>query len=412
MGNLNIIQYDDRSQKHPKECNLPDWLPKHEFLMVIVAPAGSGKTTLLLNILLNIYKQYWHKIKVFSPTVHTDTKWEHVKECEDILMPLTTIERDTPPPADRKHDGEMMSKKELVEQMEEMMYEGSSTNTRRGKVPARHPYKASYYKTKKEESEKGFDEKQKAKLNNFEYLLKNILQFPNKKEKDKILLNAVLKNHYEKQILHHEDDEEERAPRPSNKKTAMQESDFNDEYDDAMLDNIMERQDRIAKHVKRRKLPMADHMPRLLWVFDDMVGSGLFNQRRNNAFKRLTVRRRHFYSSLICVTQAYKEIPKTTRTNANALILFRIDSEEELQVIYKEYPMGLKLHEWLAVYHYCTDQPYQFMMLNLQTSNIDHKIVKNFNQPISRAFISQLTRSRTDPASEASCMTVSASKFP
>ena len=85
---LSIIPYDDRTQQHLVNSQLPDWLPKHEFLMLIVAPAGSGKTTLLLNMLLRIYKQYWHQIFLFSPTIHNDGKWEHLKKERQVLLPM------------------------------------------------------------------------------------------------------------------------------------------------------------------------------------------------------------------------------------------------------------------------------------------------------------------------------------
>jgi hypothetical protein len=44
-----------------------------------LAPKGSGKTTLIVN-LLKFYKNYFHNILVFSPTVASDEKWDLVKE--------------------------------------------------------------------------------------------------------------------------------------------------------------------------------------------------------------------------------------------------------------------------------------------------------------------------------------------
>jgi hypothetical protein len=54
-------------------------LPRHEFTLGIIAPKGSGKTTLIAN-LMKFYKGYFHSILVFSPTVASDEKWDHVKE--------------------------------------------------------------------------------------------------------------------------------------------------------------------------------------------------------------------------------------------------------------------------------------------------------------------------------------------
>ncbi len=391
--NLSIQQFDDRSQKHPEGFNLPDWMPKHEFLLVMIAPAGSGKTTLLLNILLNMYKGYWHKINIFSPTVHTDGKWEHVKECKDILMPLPKTMRENEEKNNKSNQTiNAITVEELIDQIEDDMYSSK-------KSTLKHPYKASYYKPKENGSHSRHENKAKEKMNKMEYLMKNILQFPNKDEHDARVMENFLKATYQSNIIGHlkPDDSEDKDHDASQKGTLqMKEDDFKDEYEEDSLNTLMSSQDVLTKKLKKQKKDLASNMPRLLWVFDDMVGSGLFNQKRNNAFKRLTVRRRHFYSSLICVTQAYKEIPKTTRTNANILILFKIDSDEELITIYREYPMGLKWPIWMKVYKFCTQEPYSFIMFNLQTSNPDLKICRNFDTPITRFYIDHVLANTPD----------------
>jgi glycerophosphoryl diester phosphodiesterase len=100
------------------------------------------------------------------------------------------------------------------------------------------------------------------------------------------------------------------------------------------------------------------------------------------------------------VAQAYKEIPKTTRTNANAVILFRIDSEEEMATIYSEYPMGMKWHQWEKVVTHYTKEPYSFIMFNLQTSNPDYRVISNFNQPIAQSVLESFKMSSPPPSTE------------
>lgn len=389
---LSIKQFDDRSQKHPTGFKLPDWMPKHEFLMLVVAPAGSGKTTLLLNILISIYKGYWHKIAIFSPTIHTDAKWEHLKEENNILMPMKKGQ--SPQNSDSDNEGtstqrKPLSKKELVKQMEDMMYERDPLIKIKNKK-GKSSYKAVYAKDKQQKLDVK-ENKLKHEVMKMDYLMRNILQFPTDNDYEARFLRKLSGHHYNILQLQNEKEDLSEAENintlPGKRHLAMKESDFHEEYDESALDEIMDQQDRLTEKLKKQKKSLVENMPRLLWVFDDMVGSGLFNLRRDNSFKRLCVRRRHFYSSVIAVTQAYKEIPKTSRTNNNILILFRIDSDEELLAIYREYPMGLKHKEWLAVYNYCTRDPYTFIMFNLQTSNPDYKISKNFNEPLSLAFI-------------------------
>lgn len=58
-------------------------LPKHEFTMGLIAPKGSGKTTMILNLLM-FYKNYFHSILVFSPTIGADAKWDYIKK-QDLI---------------------------------------------------------------------------------------------------------------------------------------------------------------------------------------------------------------------------------------------------------------------------------------------------------------------------------------
>ncbi|MGI9142978.1 MAG: DEAD/DEAH box helicase family protein [Fluviibacter sp.] len=69
--------------KHPDPPH-PN-LPSHEFSCLMVAPRGSGKTTLVLNLISKLYKKYFQRVVVFSPTMHGDEKWNTVKKQKDIL---------------------------------------------------------------------------------------------------------------------------------------------------------------------------------------------------------------------------------------------------------------------------------------------------------------------------------------
>jgi len=118
---------------------------------------------------------------------------------------------------------------------------------------------------------------------------------------------------------------------------------------------------------------------RILMVFDDLVGSTLFSTSRDNAFKKLNIRRRHLSTSVIMISQAYKEIPKTVRTNFSCLILFEIYSDAELEAIYNEYPMGMKKDQWLQTYHYAVEGDHNFLFYNMKRPK-RLRIMKNFDQ--------------------------------
>ena len=95
---------------------------------------------------------------------------------------------------------------------------------------------------------------------------------------------------------------------------------------------IMEEQMTLIKALKKQNQPkyLAN---RILIIFDDLVGSSLFSGSRGSYFKGVNTRHRHYSASFLMVSQGYKEIPKTIRTNWTCLIVFEIGNEREVQVV-------------------------------------------------------------------------------
>ena len=55
-------------------------VPKIPFRSVILGPSGSGKTILLQNMILDIHKNCFSRIYIFSPSIDVDSTWLPVKE--------------------------------------------------------------------------------------------------------------------------------------------------------------------------------------------------------------------------------------------------------------------------------------------------------------------------------------------
>lgn len=152
---------------------------------------------------------------------------------------------------------------------------------------------------------------------------------------------------------------------------------FFSEYDEQTLADIMEDQMKIVKMLKKHK--KSKHLAnRTLIIFDDLVGSSLFSGRKDNPFKKLNTNHRHYSTSMLMVTQAYKEIPKTVRINFSCLIVFSIANEKEVVAIYEENPMNLNQNDWHEVYHHATEGDHDFMFINYQKPK-RLRIMKNFD---------------------------------
>lgn len=280
----------DKSQKHPPCAN--PVLPYHEFTMGIIAPKGSGKTTLICNI-LHQYKNYFHKIIVFSPTVKNDDKWDWVKE-QKLLAKNEALYKWLK----KKNEQDVFSKSsEIVE------------------------------RAKQEYAE-------------------NIEKF---------------------------------CPNHHNFDATLPEECFIHDYDSSTLVDILSQQKELIDYLKDngQSKYLAD---RMLLIFDDLVGSSLFSSARKNPFKVLNTTHRHYSASIMMVTQAYMEIPKTIRTNYSCMIVFEIFSDKELAAIMEEYPMGLKPPQWLEVYNYCVGKDYGFLYYNMQRKEKSKRIMDCFTQ--------------------------------
>lgn len=153
---------------------------------------------------------------------------------------------------------------------------------------------------------------------------------------------------------------------------------FHSEYSSDDLRELMDQQMKMVRYLKSKG--QSKHLAnRVLIIFDDLVGSQLFSQARDNPFKTFNTNHRHHSFSAIMVTQAYREIPKTVRTQFSCGILFEIPNDKEIEVIYEETPLGYKRNTWQELYEYCTEAEYAFMYFNYQKGK-QLRIMRNFDE--------------------------------
>ncbi len=64
---------------HVKQSKYGDIVPKLPTRPMILSPSGGGKTVLISNMILDIYKNCFNRIYIFSPTINIDDNWKPVK---------------------------------------------------------------------------------------------------------------------------------------------------------------------------------------------------------------------------------------------------------------------------------------------------------------------------------------------
>jgi len=68
---MKTVEYEVDQSKYPHVAKLPAGA-------LLLAPSNSGKTTLIQNMILDIYRNCFSRIYIFSPSIHVDAVWNPV----------------------------------------------------------------------------------------------------------------------------------------------------------------------------------------------------------------------------------------------------------------------------------------------------------------------------------------------
>ena len=80
---IKITEYTSKQPKYEVVAKLP-------LSDIILGPSGSGKGILIQNLILNIYKNCFDRIYIFSPSIFVDKTWTPVIEHIDKDLKVNT----------------------------------------------------------------------------------------------------------------------------------------------------------------------------------------------------------------------------------------------------------------------------------------------------------------------------------
>ena len=116
----------------------------------------------------------------------------------------------------------------------------------------------------------------------------------------------------------------------------------------------------------------------VLVIFEDSLGlNGVFKQ--SSLIHKYLPNSRHLKTSFIFVSQNYKSIPRLLRNNNSGLILFQTPNDRELMMVYEENSAFLSKDDWMKLYNYIMQGPYNFMYINYQNKK-GRQICLNFEK--------------------------------
>ena len=83
---IKLQEFDTKQSKY-------DMAPRVPFRSLVLAPSGGGKTVLIQNMILDIYRDCFSRIYIFSPSIDVDSTWLLVKKYIEKRRCVLSIQR-------------------------------------------------------------------------------------------------------------------------------------------------------------------------------------------------------------------------------------------------------------------------------------------------------------------------------
>jgi hypothetical protein len=106
----------------------------------------------------------------------------------------------------------------------------------------------------------------------------------------------------------------------------------------------------------------------ILIIFDDLVNEG---RRTQDAIKEYAIRGRKGAKnnqgiSMAYLSQSYYGIPKMIRIQCNYIILKKLNSTKDLNMILRDFSLGLEKDYLIELYKYCTNDISSFLLVDVE----------------------------------------------
>ena len=152
-----------------------------------------------------------------------------------------------------------------------------------------------------------------------------------------------------------------------------------DSYKPEALENIINTQNKIIKHMKAKN---KKKLYQILIIVDDFADDPSFS-RHSKLLHSLYTRGRHAYISTITATQRFCCLSPIIRTNATELYVFRLRNQNDLDRFLEEVSAVLDKKTLLKIYQECTKEPFSFLYVKLTAKSIQDMYFCNFNKRVS-----------------------------
>ena len=130
----------------------------------------------------------------------------------------------------------------------------------------------------------------------------------------------------------------------------------------------------LSKFIQPADLPKEKQV---LMVFDDVVN---YSDKEQNLIKDYYIRGRKINRGVsICyLSQSFFKIPKIIRLQCNYLILLKLGSKRDLNLILADYGLGVERDELMAIYKDASQIPFNFLKISTDERDDSKRFSKNW----------------------------------
>ena len=136
---------------------------------------------------------------------------------------------------------------------------------------------------------------------------------------------------------------------------------------------------KITFYTSMTKLPPINDLEvkgdNVLVVYDDCVTE---SEKAHQGCKELMIRGRKKGISTIYLSQSYYRIPKIIRLQMSYLVIFKLSSTKDLNMILSECSLGVEKEEIQMMYKDATKEKFNFIKIDLQTADESKKFSHNW----------------------------------
>ena len=98
-------------------------------------------------------------------------------------------------------------------------------------------------------------------------------------------------------------------------------------------------------------------------IWDDLVLSKDLSMVEN-----YYIRARKLNVSVVFISQSYYRIPKIIRNNCSYMVLLKLSGEREVNMILKEFGLGVTKEELIEIYEYSTKEKFSPLLIDMEES--------------------------------------------